>query len=140
MKTFVDPRGNPAVAHGIAGSGDDMFNFAARAAQLTDERFRDLALMGCQLLLSNNPDDPDTSCEIREWSPLVAAAAIGRRRLVELFLRVGAEPDQIVRVRVGAEPDQIVRGYTALFATLCWPHLRERDGDYLGVAQLLLVN
>ena len=81
---------------------------------------------GCQLLLSNNPDDPDPSCEIKEWSPLIAAAQIGRRRLVELFLRVGAEPDQIVR------------GHTALFATLHWPHPRERDADYLGVAQLLL--
>ena len=126
VKSFVDPRGDLAVAQGISGRADDMFEFLTRGAKFTDQRFREVAMVGCQLLLSNNPDDPDPSCEIEEWSPLVAAAAIGRRRLIELFLRVGAEPDQIVR------------GHTALMATLQWPHLRERDGDYLGVAQLLL--
>ena len=126
VKCFVDPRGDPVVAAEICGRGDDMFNFVARAAEFTDQRFREVAMEACQLLLSNNPDDPDPSCEIEEWSPLIAAAQIGRRRLVELFLRVGAEPDQIVR------------GHTALFATLHWPHPRERDADYLGVAQLLL--
>ena len=126
VKCFVDPRGDPVVAAEICGRGDDMFNFVARAAEFTDQRFREVAMEACQLLLSNNPDDPDPSCEIEEWSPLVAAAVIGRRRLVELFLRVDAEPDQLVN------------GHTALGVTLRWPHLRERDGDYLGVAQLLL--
>ena len=132
VKSFVDPRGDPVVAAEICGGRrDDMLNFescdrATRAVEFTDQRFREVAMEGCQLLLSNNPDDPDPSCEIEEWSPLIAAAQIGRRRLVELFFRVGAEPDQIVR------------GHTALFATLHWPHPRERDADYLGVAQLLL--
>ena len=125
VKTFVDPRGDPAFAEAAAADGEFL-----GAVQLRDENLRTLAREGMEILTSNHGLSDDPPGEILEFSPLCVAAFAGSCRLVELFLRVGANVDQRV---VGKTP------LLAALTSACMPKMIALPGaDHFRVAQLLV--